>query len=101
MAGIVIEVIYARPDVQRSERLTLAEGTSARAVLNQTRIPEEFPEIDIAACPLGIWGKQVEDDYVLRDGDRLEIYRPLLNDPRETRRRLAAEGKTMGKPLAD
>jgi putative ubiquitin-RnfH superfamily antitoxin RatB of RatAB toxin-antitoxin module len=43
-----------------------------------------------------VFGKQVQDSYVLKSGDRLEIYRPLINDPRETRRRLAAEGKTMG-----
>jgi len=94
---LTIEIIYAKPEVQRSEHRQVEAGCTARGLMLQSSLPEEFPEIDPQACPLGIWGKQVADDYVLREGDRLEIYRQLSNDPRETRRRLAAEGKTMGK----
>ena len=50
-----------------------------------------FPEIDARDCPLGVFGVAVADDHCLQEGDRLEIYRPLENDPLETRRRLARQ----------
>jgi hypothetical protein len=57
-----------------------------------------FPEGDLANCQAGIWGKPVGRDHRLKDGDRLELYRPLLMDPREARRKLAADGRSMGQP---
>ncbi|MDG1463017.1 MAG: RnfH family protein [Gammaproteobacteria bacterium] len=93
---INVDVAYALPEKQQVEHLQLHIGVTARDALKQSKLPQTFSEIDIAHCALGIFGKQVKDDYVLKSGDRLEIYRPLINDPRETRRRLAAEGKTMG-----
>ena len=59
-------------------------------------IAREFPSLDLDDCKLGIWGQVVADDAVLAHGDRVEIYRPLVNDPRQARMRLAAEGQTMG-----
>jgi len=99
MSLISVEVIYARPDIQKAEVLQLESGTTARQALQQSTLVQTFTEIDAVACPLGVWGAEVADDYRLKNGDRLEIYRPLINDPRETRRRLAAEGKTMGKTI--
>lgn len=95
-AHIAVELAYALPERQVVEVLHLEPGVTAREALSFAALPVEFPELDIVHCPLGVFGEVVKDDYLLQAGDRLEIYRPLLNDPRETRRRLAAEGKTMG-----
>lgn len=93
---ITVELAYALPQRQVVEVLHLEAGVTAREALSLAGLPAEFPELDIAHCPLGVYGQVVKDSYILQAGDRLEIYRPLINDPRETRRRLAAEGKTMG-----
>ncbi|NNF51544.1 MAG: RnfH family protein, partial [Gammaproteobacteria bacterium] len=71
--------------------------TTAREAVRLSGIRAEFPEIDLDTAPLGIFGKKVKSDVVLQEGERVEIYRPLKADPREVRRRLAAEGKTMGR----
>ena len=92
---ITVEVAYALPNCQHVEVLQLARGVTAREALALSGLPAGFPEIDVQGCPLGVFGKRVNDDRVLQSGDRLEIYRPLTNNPRETRRRLAAEGKVM------
>ena len=93
---INVDVIYALPEQQQLEHLQLHDGITARDALKHSKLPQIFSEIDVDSCPIGVFGKQIPDHYVLKSGDRLEIYRPLINDPRETRRRLAAEGKTMG-----
>ena len=98
---LAIEVAYALPRKQRLLVIKVPEGTTAREAVALSDIGDEFPDLDTAACPIGIFGSQVADEYVLASGDRVEIYRPLLNDPRETRRRLAASGRTMGKVNLD
>ncbi|HEX2668990.1 MAG TPA: RnfH family protein [Gammaproteobacteria bacterium] len=94
-ASIRVEVCYARADVQAMVALTLPTGTTARQAAERSGLAARFPEIDLAKMPLGIRGKRVAPDQVLEEGDRLEILRPLTADPKETRRRLAARGKTM------
>ncbi len=66
--------------------------------MRQSAIGDLFPEEDFSDYQLGIWGKLVKCSYFLKDGDRLEVYRPLLIDPREARRALAADGRSMGQP---
>jgi putative ubiquitin-RnfH superfamily antitoxin RatB of RatAB toxin-antitoxin module len=95
-APLTVELAYALPAKQVVELLHLEPGVTAREALRFSALPAQFPDLDIAVCPLGVFGQVVADSYVLQAGDRLEIYRPLINEPRETRRRLAAEGKTMG-----
>ncbi len=92
-----IEVVYALPDRQALLRIRVPNGTTARGAVKLSGIRGEFPEIDLEHAPLGLFGKKLKTDAVLNDGDRVEIYRPLNADPREVRRRLAAEGKTMGR----
>ena len=93
---ISVEVAYARPDVQRIVALLVPPGTTARAALRLSGLPEMFPEIDAENCALGIFGVVLENtEQPLHPGDRVEVYRPLSRDPRETRRALAAMGKTM------
>ena len=93
--SIKVEVCYAKPEVQAMVALTLATGSTALQALERSGLPQRFPEIEVAQAVLGIRGKRVESGRVLEEGDRLEILRPLTADPKETRRRRAAKGKTM------
>ncbi len=102
MSGkIDIEVVYALPGEQRLFSQQLPDGTTVAEAVGLCGVLDEYPEIDLAVNKLGIFGKLVKADAVLRDRDRIEIYRPLLADPREVRRRRAAEGKTMKKGGGD
>ena len=93
---IQVEVCYALPELQAMVALTVAAGTTAGQALERSDLARRFPDIETGSAVLGIRGKRVEHDHVLEAGDRLEILRPLTADPKETRRRLAAKGKTMG-----
>lgn len=93
-----IEVAYARPDRQWVIALTVPTGTSVRAAVQLSGLAPDCPELELAACPLGVWGHRVPDDRPVRSGDRVEIYRPLQCDPRTARRAAAARGTTLGKP---
>lgn len=95
-----IEVVYGLPERQVLLRLRVPRGTSAREAVKLSGIRGEFPQINLQEDQLGIFGKKIRGDTEVREGDRIEIYRPLLADPREVRRRLAAEGKTMGRKRA-
>ena len=100
MAGadpIKVEVAYARPDRQVIVPLNVPEGTTVEQAILDSGILEQFPEIDLEKNKVGIFGKLVKPAQVLRDGDRVEIYRPLIADPKEIRRQRAAAGKRMKK----
>jgi putative ubiquitin-RnfH superfamily antitoxin RatB of RatAB toxin-antitoxin module len=88
--------VYALPERQLLLAIDVPAGTRARDALRLAKIEQHFPELDILVCPLGVFGQPVEEDFVLRAGDRLEVYRPLLNDPREQRRDRARRGSNMG-----
>lgn len=94
---IRVEVVYALPDRQRLQALTVPRGSTAREAVERSGLRQEFPEIDPDDNPIGIFGRRCPPDQVLRDGDRVEIYRPLKADPKEVRRELAARGRTMGR----
>jgi putative ubiquitin-RnfH superfamily antitoxin RatB of RatAB toxin-antitoxin module len=87
---IVVEVAYARPDAQRLFELTVPAGTPVREVVRLSGVAKIFTEVDPATCPVGVFGRTVDDDYVPAAGDRVEIYRPLVVDPRAARRARAA-----------
>lgn len=95
--GINVEVAYALPDQQMIVSLTAAPGTTAEQAIEASGILQKFPEINLAENKIGIFGKMVKPDTVLRELDRVEIYRPLIADPKEVRRQRAAEGKAMKK----
>ena len=95
-APLTIEVVFALPVRQKLISLTVSPGTTAEMAMQQSAIGDLFPEEDFSDYQLGIWGQLVTRSYSLKDGDRLEIYRPLLIDPREARRALAADGRSMG-----
>ncbi len=89
---IEIKVAYAEPDEQRILVCQIKLGTQVREVLNQSGIGHVFPEIDLDSCDIGVFGKAIKADYELEEGDRIEIYRPLIADPKEIRRQRAAQG---------
>jgi putative ubiquitin-RnfH superfamily antitoxin RatB of RatAB toxin-antitoxin module len=95
--AIRVEVACAMPDKQEIVTVMVPEGTVARAVVDASAIQALFPALDMAACQLGVFGQAVKDTYCVAAGDRVEIYRPLVNDPRDNRRTLASRGETMGK----
>ncbi|KAA0944923.1 MULTISPECIES: RnfH family protein [unclassified Pseudomonas] len=90
---IEIEVVYAAVDRQVLLMLAVASGTSVRAAVLASGVAAQFPELDLTGCPLGIFGKVVADADVrtVQAGDRIEIYRPLMADPKEVRRLRAAK----------
>lgn len=94
---IAVEVAYALPDRQTLLRLKLPQGVTAIQAIEQSGMLDMHPEIDLASSKIGIFAKPVTLDRVLREGDRVEIYRPLIADPKVVRRQRAAEGKKMKK----
>lgn len=94
---IRVEVAYARPDSQLILPLEVVRGTTLRQAVEQSGILEQFPEIDLDQQQVGIFGKLNKPDTELREGDRVEIYRPLIADPKEVRKQRAAAGKKMKK----
>lgn len=96
-SAIHVEVGYALPRAQMLVRLTVPEGTTLEEAVRLSGLLEEFPEIDLASARVGIWNKLAELTSVLREKDRVEIYRPLIADPKEVRRKRAEEGKAMKK----
>jgi putative ubiquitin-RnfH superfamily antitoxin RatB of RatAB toxin-antitoxin module len=90
-AKILVEVVYALPQRQLLRRVKLRQGSRVGDALAASGLLEEFPEI--ASAPLGIYGASVQPGAVLRDRDRVEIYRPLRVDPKEIRRRRAGKAR--------
>jgi len=94
---IEIEVAYARPDQQVILSVTVPADATIEDAVRHSGVLEQFPEIDLADNKVGIFGKLVKLDGSLHPGDRIEIYRALIADPKEVRRQRAAEGKRMKK----
>lgn len=94
---IQIEVIYALADRQELRALKVAAGCTVGQAIEASGLLAKYPEIDLAKNKLGVFAKLSKADTVLRDRDRVEIYRPLIADPKEVRKQRAAEGKVMKK----
>jgi len=94
---IQIEVVYALADRQDLIPLALPVGTTLKQAVEASGLTAKFPDIDLAKGKFGIYSKLAKVDTVLRDRDRVEIYRPLIADPKEVRKQRAAEGKVMKK----
>ncbi len=89
MGTLHVEVVFALPDRQELIALEIEEGATVGDVIERSQIAQRFPEHDLAAAPVGIWGRIVARDEHVGDGDRVEIYRPLHKDPRTARRERA------------
>lgn len=85
-----IEVVYARPGRQARYALELEEGATVGEAIARSGALAEFPEIDLVRNRVGIHGRLVPLGACVRDGDRVEILRPLVADPKDARRRRAA-----------
>ena len=86
---ISVEVAAALPQRQELVELDLAAGTTVMQAVEASGLAERFPEIEIDPRRLGVFGRLRPPDHPLRDGDRVEIYRPLKVDPKEVRRQRA------------
>ena len=84
-----VEIAYALSESQVLIALEMEEGATIRQAIERSGILVRFPGIDLARQSVGIFGKTARLDTALRDGDRVEIYRSLIADPREARRRRA------------
>jgi len=98
---IAVEVAYAKAEEQLILRLDVAPGTTLRQAIEQSGILDRFPEIDLTRLKAGVFGKLKKLDQTLREGDRVEIYRPLIADPKQVRKQRAAAGKRMKKGGGD
>jgi uncharacterized protein len=96
-ARIQVEVAYAREDEQVLLALETDAGLTVREAIERSGILRRYPEIDLKVNKVGVFGKLAKLDQPLSSGDRVEIYRPLIADPKEARKKRAAEGKVMRK----
>jgi putative ubiquitin-RnfH superfamily antitoxin RatB of RatAB toxin-antitoxin module len=94
---ITVEVAYALPSEQLIVPVKVQLGTTAEQAILKSGIQNKFPEIDLAINKIGVFGKHIRLDNLLRHLDRVEIYRPLIADPKEIRKQRAADGKVMKK----
>lgn len=89
-AEIAVEVVYALPDEQVVVHLQLAPAVTVGEAIRQSGLLQRYPQLEPATLCAGVFGAEVTLDAPLRDGDRVEIYRPLTVDPKEARRRRVA-----------
>lgn len=97
---IPIEVAYAKAQVQVVKVLQCPRGVTVQEAISLSGIVSECPEIDLSKNKVGVFGKAAKLDAVLYPGDRVEIYRPLIADPKEARKKRAKEGKKLKKGSA-
>ena len=96
--SIQVEVCYALRDRQELVRVKLPAGSTVQRAVEASGLLQKYPDLDLAkANKVGVFAKLVKLDTELRDRDRVEIYRPLIADPKEVRRKRAEEGKVMKK----
>ena len=100
-ATLRVEVAYAGPDRQLIIPVDVPDGATLEQAIIQSHIQEQFPEIELPTAKVGVFGKLGKLSATVRAGDRIEIYRPLLADPKAVRKQRAAEGKRMRKGGGD
>ena len=99
---IKVEVAYALPNEQQLLTVHVDNGATLEEAIQLSGMLDHYPDIQLGTVNrVGIFGKLAKLDKVLSEGDRVEIYRPLIADPKEVRRKRAAEGKVMTKGAAE
>lgn len=95
-----VEVAYALPDRQKIIELLVEPGTTAYVAAEKSKIIDYFPGVDLESVKMGVFGQtlgtkglKLPKEYQVRPGDRVEIYRPLISDPKEVRRRRAEKAR--------
>ena len=86
---ITVEIIYIKPGSQNSLTLKIPQGSNINQAISRSGVLKHFPEIDLTVNKVGVFSKIQSLDTLLCEGDRIEIYRPLVADPKEARRRRA------------
>lgn len=94
---ITVEVAYALPNRQALLTISVSSTATIEQIIQQSGILQQFPQIDLAAQKVGIWSRPVKLDDNVKEGDRIEIYRPLIADPKDLRRRRAEKAKEEGR----
>lgn len=94
---IHVEVAYALPDRQALLEISVEQGLNVQQVIEASGILDQFDGIDLAVNKVGIWNRTCKLQDIPRDGDRIEIYRPLIADPKEARRARAEKAKQEGR----
>ena len=100
MHKISVSIVYAVTEKQWLFETIVARGTSAAELFEMADFRQEIDQLadaDLTSLSLGVFAQKIDPDYLLQDGDRVEVYRPLKADPKEVRRQLALMGKTIGK----
>ena len=95
--NIRVDVVYALPDVQKVINIEISPETTVLEAIKQSSIVDYFPEIDPDRAKAGVYNRAVKLADTLRDGDRIEIYRPLIADPKTARLRRAEKAKEEGR----
>ena len=95
MAEFEVEIVFALPGRQLLRNVPVAPGATVAEVVAKSGFRETFSEYDIDSLSCGVWGREVSRNQAVKEGDRVELYRPLQLDPREARRQLALSGRTM------
>jgi len=90
-AQLQVEICYATPDLQIRKPVRVDAGATVQQAIMQSGVLRECTAIDLTVCRVGIYGKLKTLETVLRDRDRIEIYRPLIADPMDSRRRRVAK----------
>lgn len=94
---IHVEVVYALPHEQKVFELAVSADLTVQEIIEQSGVLANYPEIDLAENKVGVFSRNVKLDSTVRDKDRIEIYRPLLADPKEIRRKRAEQTKKNNK----
>ena len=92
-----IEVVYGTPDRQTIKTVSVAQNTSVEEAIIASKISDEYPEIDLTVNKVGVWNRTCKLTETLKNKDRIEIYRPLIADPKEVRRQRAEKAKAEGR----
>ena len=92
---MMVEVAYALSDKQSLISLEVEEGTTIKEAIEASGVLDTYNQIDLTRDKVGIFSKFAKLDTVLREKDRIEIYRPLIADPKKVRKERAAQGKAM------
>ncbi|GAA6183760.1 MULTISPECIES: RnfH family protein [Alteromonadaceae] len=94
---ITVEVVYGLPKEQALISVTIEKGKTAEEAIQASGILRRFPEIDLSVLKIGNWNRTCKLTDIPNDGDRIEIYRPLIADPKEVRRIRAEKAKVEGR----
>lgn len=95
--NINVQVIYPLPSEQITFTVSVEQGSNAQQAIEASGILVKYPEIELKKNKLGVYSRLIKLDTVVEDGERIEIYRPLIADPKEMRKRRADQAKQDGR----